>query len=79
MFVISYCQVYTFYPSLNLDKIVISRSFQQKAEEIFDLSHFKRKHVPYFDTITFQQLNDATTAVLVREKSTSLTELFSVE
>ena len=79
MFVISYCQIYTFYPSLNLDKIVIFRSFQQSAEEMFDLSHFRREYKPFFDKITFQQLQDATTAVLVREKSTSLAELFSVE
>ena len=33
MFVISYCQINTFHPSLNLDKIVFFSSFQQKAEE----------------------------------------------
>ena len=54
MFVISYCPIYTFYPSLNLDKIVIFRSFQQNAEEIYDLSHFRQEHEPFFDRITFQ-------------------------
>ena len=29
MYVISYCPIYAFHPSLNLDKIVILRSFQQ--------------------------------------------------
>ena len=33
MFVVSYCQIYSFHPSLNLDKIVIYRSFQQTADE----------------------------------------------
>ena len=28
MFVVSYCQIYSFHPSLKLDKIVIFRSFQ---------------------------------------------------
>ena len=31
MFIVSYCQIYSFHPSLNLDKIVIYRSFQQTA------------------------------------------------
>ena len=31
MFIVSYCQFYPFHPSLNLDKIVIYRSFQQTA------------------------------------------------
>ena len=46
---------------------------------MYDLSHFRHEHIPYFDNITFNQLKDAATAVLAREKSTSLSELFSVE
>ena len=41
MFVVNYCQIYSFHPSLNLDKIVIFRSFQEIPEEIYDLSHFR--------------------------------------
>ena len=48
MFVISYCQLYSFYPSLNLNKIVIFRSFQETTEEIYDLNHVKQEHVPFF-------------------------------
>ena len=47
MFVISYCQIYTFHPDLNLDKIVIFRSFQQNVEEIYSLHHFSQDHVRY--------------------------------
>ena len=79
MFVVSYCQIYLFHPDLNLDKIVIFRSFQEKAEEIYDLRHFRHEHVPYFDKITFYQLKDAATAILAPKKSTSLAELFPVE
>ena len=53
MYIISYCQIYSFHSSLNLDKIVIFRSLQQTAEEIYDLSHFKHEHVPYFNKTTF--------------------------
>ena len=79
MFVVSYCQIYSFHPSLNLGRIVMFRHFQQSPGEIYDLNHFKQEHVPYFDKITFCQLKDAATAVLAREKSTWLAELFSVE
>ena len=70
-YVISYCQIYSFHPSLNLDKIVIFQSFQQTAEEIYDLSHFKCKHVPYCNKTTFSQLKDAADVVLACEKTTS--------
>ena len=72
MLVISYCQICTFRSSLNLDKIIICRSFRQSAEEIYDFSRFKRKHVAFFDRTTFHQLKDAATLVLAREKSISL-------
>ena len=77
MFLVSYYQIYSFHPSLNLDKIVIFRSFQQSPEEIYNLSYFRNEHIPYFDKITFRQLKDAATAVLAHEKSTLLSELFS--
>ena len=79
MFVVSYCQIYSFHPNLNLEKIVIFRSFQQSAEEIYDFSHFRQEHVAFFDRTTFYQLKDAVSALLASQKSTSLTELFSAK
>ena len=48
IFAINYCQINVFHLALNLDKIVIFRSFQQSAEEIFDLNHFRQGHVAFF-------------------------------
>ena len=79
MFVVSYCQIYSSHPALGLDKIVIFRSFQQSAEEMYDLSNFKQEHVAFFNKTTFFQLKDAASAMLAREKSTSLAELFWLE
>ena len=79
MTVISYCQIYLFHPSLNLDNVMIFRSFQQTAEQIYDLSHFKNEHAAFSNKTTFYQLKDAASAVLACEKLTSLVELFSVE
>ena len=49
MYIVSYRQISTFHPGLNLDQIVIFRSLQQNAEEIYDLSHLKKKQVPFFN------------------------------
>ena len=64
IFVVSYCQIYSFHLGLNLDNFVIFRNFQQSPEEIYDLNHFRQKHIPYFGKIIFCQLKDAATAVL---------------
>ena len=76
MYVISYCQIYGFHPSLNSDKIVIYRSFQQTPEKIYDLSHFKREHQPFFNKNTFGQLKDAAGAVLDVKKKLLLLNFF---
>ena len=55
------------------------RSFQQSAEEIYDLSHFKLEPVAFFNRTIFYRVKDAASAVLALGKSTSLAELFSVE
>ena len=79
MYVVCYCQIYAFHPSLNLGKIVIIRSFQQSEDEIYDLSHFRQEHVFFFDKTTFFQLKDAASGDLVHEKAPSLAELLSTE
>ena len=79
MYVVSYCITCAFHSALNLDKIVIYRSFQQTPEEIYDLSHFKFEHAPFFDSITLKQFKDAASAVLSRQTCTSFAELFSSE
>ena len=53
MYVMSYCQIYSFHPSLGPDKIVIFRSFQQTPEQINDLSHFKNEHAAFLIKLLF--------------------------
>ena len=79
MYFVSNCQIYAFHPVLNLDKLVIYRSFQQTPKEIYELGHFKSEHAPFFDNVTLKLLKDVASAVLSRQKSTSLAERFSIE
>ena len=58
---------------------MIFRSFRQNAEEIYSFNDFSQEHIKYFDAVTFNQLKDAATDVLVSQKSTLLYELFSIE
>ena len=76
MFDISYCQINSFHPARNLDKIVIVGSFQQSTEEIYNLNHFWQEHIPLFGRVTFNQLKEASTSVLADEKPISLLEIF---
>ena len=79
MFLISYCQIDAFHPDLNIDKIIIFRSFQQTEDEIYCLNQFSEEHVKYFDKVNFKQFKDSAANVLNKTKSTSLSEMFSKE
>ena len=68
MYVVIYCQIYTLHQSLNLEKIVIYRSFQQTLSQIYDLSHLKNEHAAFFDAVTYQQLKDAASNIISRKK-----------
>ena len=78
MFIVSYYMIFSFNKALNFDKTVIFRSFQQSVNELYDISHFRPEHVPFFDQVILRQLKDAASAVAFREKCTSLAEMFSV-
>ena len=54
--------------ALSYNKIVIFRSFQHSANQVYDISHFKQEHLPFFDYVTLRQLEDPASAVLFREK-----------
>ena len=55
---------------------MVFTSFQQNLEEFNSLDYFPQDLVKFFDPITVKQVRDA---VFVKEKTTSLSELFSVE
>ena len=75
----SYCMIFSFNKALNYDTIVIFRSFQQSANQLYDISHFKQEHFPFFDHVTLRQLKDAASAVLFTEKCSSLAGMFCIE
>ena len=77
MFVVSYCQIYSFHPPLNLDKIVSNFSTDSWGD--LWLKSFSAGTCSFFNKTTFYQLKGAASAVLLQEKATSLAELFSVE
>ena len=64
---------------VKLDEIIIVHRFQQTEEEIYSLYYFSQAHVSYFDGVAFNQPTDAAAKILRIEKSTSLSEPFSIE
>ena len=69
-YVIRYCLMFAFHPKLDIERIVIYRSFQQNEEQLFDLSHLKPKMLQFLDSVTLNQIKDI--GLKVYEKKSSL-------
>ena len=54
-------------------------AFQQIFEEINSLDHFSQDHVQFFDPITIKKMRDSALSVLSKQKTTSLSEFFTLE
>ena len=59
IYVISYCLIFAFHPRLDIDRILIYRSFQQMQDQLFYLCRLKPRMLQFQDKVTLNQLKDA--------------------
>ena len=79
MYVLSYCIIIAFHPKLDIERIVIFRSFQQYQDLNFDLSHLKDQMLQFVDPVMLNQLKDTCLKVYNKECSFAVSEIFFVE
>ena len=58
MFVFSYVIIVAFNPKLDLDRIIIQRSFVHSIEQLTTLVIFTRKQISYVETDLMRMLKD---------------------
>ena len=58
MFVFSYVIIVAFNPKLDLDRIIIQRSFVHSIEQLTTLVIFTRKQISYVETDLMRTLKD---------------------
>ena len=79
MFVISYVTILGFYPLLNLDRIIIYRSFGHLLEQLSNLDYLSRVQIAFIDPYLIHMLKDAACQVSKRNCKNSLGQMFSIE
>ena len=72
MYPVSYAFVIAFHPSLNIEKILVVRSFNHTFEQLSDVSYLKDEMLPFIDPIKAIQLRDCAAAVFIKR-----TKIFS--
>ena len=76
---VSYAFVVAFQPSLDIEKILVVRSFNKTFEKLNDVSYLSDEMLPYIDPITTRQVRDCAVAVFNKKEKYLLIEMFSCE
>ena len=58
MFVVSHVMIVAFHPKLDLDRIIIQRSFAHSIEQLTTLDYFTREQLFFVDSILIKLLKD---------------------
>ena len=80
VFVISYVIIFAFHSNLNLDRVVIGRSFRYGLQKLADPSYLKHDMLAYTDRITMQELRDSA-IIASRQKghNQAISEMFTTK
>ena len=79
MFVVSYVMIVAFDAKLDLDRIIIQRSFADSIEQLTTLEYFTREQIYYVETDLIKMLKDMVFEVSKRKCKNSIGKMFSIE
>ena len=79
MFVFLYVMVFAFNPELNLERIIIQRSFSHLIDQLTSLNNFTREQVIFIDQSLIKVLKYMAFEVAKRSCKYSIGQMFSIE
>ena len=79
MFLASYVMIVAFHPNLDLDRIIIQRSFAHFIEQLTTLDYFTREQLSFVDSSLTKVLKDMAFEVAKRKCKNSVGKMFSTE
>ena len=79
MFAVSYMMIVAFHPALQLDRVIINRSFAHTLDQLSNIDYLTREQVGFIDNYLIHMLKDCANKVSKRQCKNSLGQMFSVE
>ena len=76
MFVVSYVMIVAFNPELNLERIIIQRSFAHSIDELTSLNYFTREQITFIDQSLIKMLKDMAFEVAKRRCKNIIGQMF---
>ena len=79
MFVVSYALIVCFHPKLNIQKIIVRRSYAHSLNELTSISYFTAGQLNFADAKLVSQLRDSPLEVDARQCKNALAQMFTIE
>ena len=79
LYPVFYAFLIAFHPLLNIEKMLLVRSFNHTFEQLNVVSYLKDEIVPFVDPIMTRRFRDCAAAVLIKKQKYSLSQMFSCE
>ena len=79
MFVVSYVMILAFHPELELDCIIIQRSYAHSIKQLTSLDYFIQEQLKFIDSSLINILKDQAFHVVKRRCKNSIGQMFSIE
>lgn len=79
VFAVSYVIIFTFYPDLNFQRVIIERSFGYSLEKHTTLDYLTKDQVQFLNKTTLLQLRDVVYNVSTRKDKLAISAMFNSE
>ena len=79
MFVVPYVITITFHPALNLDRIIIQRSYVHSIDQLTSLNYFSDDQMKFINLEIIRQLKNIATDVSKRTCKNMMGQIFCIE
>ena len=79
MFAVSYVIIFAFHPDLDINSVVIERSFGHSREKLTSLNYLTLEQLDFKDNKTLLQLRDCAFAVAAKTSKIAISENFTTE
>ena len=77
MFPVAYIITFAFHPDLNIDRLIVERSFGHDLLRLANVEYLNRDMLAFADSITMTQLQDCITRLSQRKIKQAISEMFS--
>ena len=79
MFVVSYVMIVAFHPALQLDRVIVYRSFAHTLDQLSNIDYLTREQIGFIDSYIIHMLKDCASKVSRKQCKNSLGQMFLVE